>query len=447
MLLGQAEDGGDLPQVGVQPLGGDVQVDAAVLGGHREAGLGAEERLVLHAEDVLAGDDDVGPLRGLVGVAADDRLAVDDVRVRDVADVVVVAVLVDAGARPGAVAEASSVTTGSSRVVDLDLGGGAARGLRVVGGDEGDRLAVVADLAVGEDRGVLDLQAVVLHLGRQVVVGQDGVHAGLWRAPREVSMETISAWATVERRVWPHSMSSCHMSEEYANSPVTLRVPSGRSVDSPMPPLVAEPWVRLARGAGGRAAHRLRPPLPGGRPRGGPRRGSSRSRCSGTGCRTAPRGCPRRSGDGLRSSSSSAATSRPGVQKPHWTAPASMNACWTGRVRRPRRSASRALAGSACHRLASSSAGAAGAGGAAAALGALPGEVGEALDGDDLAALGLAGRDQAGADRHAVQADRAGAALALLAGVLGAGQAHPLAQHVQQALALPDVVGLLRGGR
>ena len=54
LVLGQAEHGRDLPQVGVQPLGGDVEVDAAVLGGHREARLGAEERLVLHAEDVLA---------------------------------------------------------------------------------------------------------------------------------------------------------------------------------------------------------------------------------------------------------------------------------------------------------------------------------------------------------------------------------------------------------
>src|ERR1044071_5396795 len=59
----------------------------------------------------------------------------------------------------------------------------------------------------------------------------------------DVSIETISACATVERRIWPQSMSSCHMSDEYANSPVTLRVPSGRSVDSPMPPLVCEPCV------------------------------------------------------------------------------------------------------------------------------------------------------------------------------------------------------------
>jgi hypothetical protein len=70
--------------------------------------------------------------------------------------------------------------------------------------------------------------------------------------------------------------------------------------------------------------------------------------------------------------------------------------------------------------------------------------VGQALDRDDLGALGLAGQDQAGADQDAVQVDGAGAALALLAGVLGAGQAEALAQHVQQALALPDVVGVAR---
>lgn len=176
LVLGEAQDRGDLLEVGVQPLGGDVELDAAVLGRHGEAGLRAEEGLVLHAEGVLALDDEVGLLGGLVGVAADDRLSVHDVRVRDMADVVVVAALVDE----------DRVRRGGRRLVrddrevavlDLDLGGGAARGLRVVGGDDRDRLAVVADLAVGEDRGVLDLQAVVLHLGRQVVVRQDGVDA------------------------------------------------------------------------------------------------------------------------------------------------------------------------------------------------------------------------------------------------------------------------------
>src|SRR5690606_13135947 len=77
------------------------------------------------------------------------------------------------------------------------------------------------------------------------------------------------------------------------------------------------------------------------------------------------------------------------------------------------------------------------------AAGALPGVFRQALHGDDLAALGLAGGDQAGAHRDAVQAHGARAALALLAGVLGTGQAQPFAQHVQQGLALPDVVGLL----
>lgn len=177
LVLGQAEDGGDLAEVRVQPLGGDVQLDAAVLGGHREAGLGAEEGLVLHAEGVLARDDDVGALGGLVGVAADDRLPVHDVGVRDVADVVVVPALVHEhgvrGGRRGLVGD-----DGQLAVLDLDLGGGAARGLRVVGGHDGDRFTVVADLAVGENRRVLDLQAVVLHLGGQVLIRHHGVDAG-----------------------------------------------------------------------------------------------------------------------------------------------------------------------------------------------------------------------------------------------------------------------------
>jgi hypothetical protein len=49
------------------------------------------------------------------------------------------------------------------------------------------------------------------------------------------------------------------------------------------------------------------------------------------------------------------------------------------------------------------------------------------LDGHDVAAVRLPGGDQASADGHALQVDRARPALALLAGVLRAGQAHPLA--------------------
>src|SRR5262249_47202877 len=67
--------------------------------------------------------------------------------------------------------------------------------------------------------------------------------------------------------------------------------------------------------------------------------------------------------------------------------------------------------------------------------------VGQPLDRDDRAALGLAARDQARADEDTVEVDRARPALALLAGVLGAGQPEPLAQHVEQALAGPHIVG------
>lgn len=161
----------------MQPLGGDIEVDAAVLRGHGEPGLRSEEGLVLHAEDVLALDDHIGALAGRRHVAADDRLAVDDVRVSDMAAVVVVAALVD----KERVRRGRRDLVGDDRefpVLHLDLGGGAAGGLRVVGGDDRDGLAVVADLAVGEDRGVADLQAVVAHLGRQVVVRHDGVDTG-----------------------------------------------------------------------------------------------------------------------------------------------------------------------------------------------------------------------------------------------------------------------------
>ncbi|CAM5396631.1 hypothetical protein SVIOM342S_09206 [Streptomyces violaceorubidus] len=176
LVLGQAEHGGDLAQVGVEPLGGDVEVDAAVLAGHGESGLGAEEGLILHAEGVVARDDHVGARGGRPGVAAHDRLSVHDVGVRDVGGMVVVAVLVEedraGGGRGRLVGD-----EGQLPVLHLDLRGGAARGLRVVGGDDRDRLPVVADLAVGEDRGVPDLQSVVAYVGGQVVVGHDGVHA------------------------------------------------------------------------------------------------------------------------------------------------------------------------------------------------------------------------------------------------------------------------------
>ena len=67
----------------------------------------------------------------------------------------------------------------------------------------------------------------------------------------------------------------------------------------------------------------------------------------------------------------------------------------------------------------------------------------ERLDGHDVAVDGAGGQHQARAHERAVDGDRARAALALLARVLGAGQAEPLAQHVEQALAQPGVGDLV----
>ena len=65
--------------------------------------------------------------------------------------------------------------------------------------------------------------------------------------------------------------------------------------------------------------------------------------------------------------------------------------------------------------------------------------VGQAFDGADLAAGGGGGGHQARGDEPAVDLDRAGSALALLAAVLGAGEAEAFAQHVEQRLAEPGV--------
>ena len=105
-------------------------------------------------------------------------------------------------------------------------------------------------------------------------------------------------------------------------------------------------------------------------------------------------------GSELRPSRSAVATTRPGVQKPHWTAPASANAACTG-----------------C-RLVS---------------------VGEPLDRDDLVAVRLRGEHEAGADERPVQEDRARSALPLLAGVLRARQAEPVPERREQALPRPHV--------
>src|SRR4029077_13640540 len=64
---------------------------------------------------------------------------------------------------------------------------------------------------------------------------------------------------------------------------------------------------------------------------------------------------------------------------------------------------------------------------------------GDAFHGDDVVPVGLSGEGEARADEVAVEEHRARTALALLAGVLGAGEAELLAQREEKALAFPDV--------
>ncbi len=76
-----------------------------------------------------------------------------------------------------------------------------------------------------------------------------------------------------------------------------------------------------------------------------------------------------------------------------------------------------------------------GAGGDERALHGMQPPVGcKALDRHDLPPVGLRAVHEARAHELAVEQHRAGAALALLAGALGARQVEPLAQHEQQAL-------------
>ena len=208
-LLGlEPEARRDLVAVDVEPLGGDVDVDAALAVRHREARLWPEEGLILDADVVDARHHDLA-LR--VGIAVRDHEVPDDVRSRVVAIAVphrrpVFVERLDLG-RPLHVGDDRELLVG-----DDDRLGRAARLLGVLGRDERDRLTVVADAIGGEHRLVGELEAVRLRAGN-VVVGQDGVHAGQQerraeidlddprvrvRAPQRVAPEHPGAWRSLE---------------------------------------------------------------------------------------------------------------------------------------------------------------------------------------------------------------------------------------------------------
>lgn len=62
----------------------------------------------------------------------------------------------------------------------------------------------------------------------------------------------------------------------------------------------------------------------------------------------------------------------------------------------------------------------------------MPVRTGQPFDGLHRRPVGLDGEDYAGTDRHSVQNERAGAALAVAAAMFGAGEADPVADEGQQ---------------
>ncbi len=189
LVLGQPQGAGHLPAVDVQPLGGDVQVDAPVLARHRQPGFGPKERLVLHPDLVVAMYDDLGG--GCVRVAEADPLMPHDVALG------MHGRLVPAHRRtfPRLVVHRFPVRMPdglagvAQRLNDLVVHDDQRRrppsGLRMIRGHDRDRLTLVADLVVGEHRLIGDLQPVDL-LPRYVVVREHGGHPGNFQCGADV---------------------------------------------------------------------------------------------------------------------------------------------------------------------------------------------------------------------------------------------------------------------
>ena len=157
----EVERRGQLVSIDVEPLGGDVKVHPAVVGRHREAGLRAQERLVLHPHLVFAPDHHLA-----LGV----RVAVAN---RHVTQQVAGPVQLSGGGVERALGVGQRI---QHLPVDLDLRRRRTRRLGVIGRDDRHRLALVADVLPGEYRLVGDLQAEGLAAGH-VLMGEHGVDA------------------------------------------------------------------------------------------------------------------------------------------------------------------------------------------------------------------------------------------------------------------------------
>jgi hypothetical protein len=175
-----------------------VDVDAALAVRHGQARLGAQERLILDPQLVDAGDGDHS--LGVRIAVADDHVP-QDVRPR----VVAIAMAV----RPGPVVNrlllrrTLEVDDRLQLVVgDADPLRCAAGLLRMLGGDDRDRLAEVAHAVEGEHGLVGELEPVALLPGH-VLVRQHRVHTGHRQRPGTVELQDSRVRVRAAERVAP----------------------------------------------------------------------------------------------------------------------------------------------------------------------------------------------------------------------------------------------------
>ena len=171
LVLGQPEARGDLLPVDVQPLRRDVDVNPAVLGRHRQPGLGAQGRLVLHGGLVVALDPHVRVRRG--------RVAVQQVDVtQHVAELVQ-----PRRVRRHGLLHVEHALEGLE--VERDGPDGRLRGQRRARRHHGDRLAGVAHDVLGQDRLVVEVEPEAV-LARDVRGDHDRHHTRGRQCPRDV---------------------------------------------------------------------------------------------------------------------------------------------------------------------------------------------------------------------------------------------------------------------
>ncbi len=198
-LLGrEVEAGRDLVAIDVEPLRRDVDVDPALAVRDRDARLGPEEGLILLPDLVEAGDGDVA---GELGIAASDDHRTHHVRPR------VVAVAVARGRPVGVqrlhLGRALRVDHRLERLV-LDANGcrRATRLLRLLGRDDRDGLAEVANPVARENGLIRELEPVGL-LPRHVLVREHGVDSRKRAGRRDVDLEDAGVRVRAAHRLAP----------------------------------------------------------------------------------------------------------------------------------------------------------------------------------------------------------------------------------------------------